>query len=117
MTGPILDPQEAFRMNMEQKMAFKGATCRGSYILGTECGRCERCDAERSKIKGNWTFVAGAGTIREADSTLNLAEVQAVNSLNRKDKTEREIISDLLAAIGRARISLESARVTIGRSL
>lgn len=25
---------------------FKGATCRGSYALGTACGRCERCKQE-----------------------------------------------------------------------
>jgi len=31
-------------------MAYKGATCRGSYALGTACGNCERCDEERIKM-------------------------------------------------------------------
>lgn len=27
--------------------AFKGATCRGSFVFGSACGNCERCDWER----------------------------------------------------------------------
>jgi hypothetical protein len=29
---------------------FKSPTCRGSYILGTACGRCEKCEWERSLL-------------------------------------------------------------------
>lgn len=29
---------------------FKHATCRGSYVLGTACGHCERCEEERNRL-------------------------------------------------------------------
>lgn len=59
---------------------FKGATCRGSYVLGTACGNCERCaqdpmrpvNANEMQIAGNhygnrdakyqhWDLVADTG--------------------------------------------------------
>jgi len=30
------------------KYPWKNATCRGSYALGTACGKCEACDYERA---------------------------------------------------------------------
>jgi hypothetical protein len=31
---------------------YKRAVCRGSYALGTACGRCERCEEERARLRG-----------------------------------------------------------------
>ena len=29
---------------------YKNATCRGSYLLRTACGKCEKCADERAKL-------------------------------------------------------------------
>ena len=35
--------------NRPPYQTFKGATCKGSYALGTACGTCEKCEWERSQ--------------------------------------------------------------------
>jgi len=35
-------------MNQRQ---FQRATCKGSYVLGTACGACERCAAELNSLE------------------------------------------------------------------
>jgi hypothetical protein len=40
-------------LDHRQPPVFKGATCKGSYALGTACGDCERCTWERNKLEGN----------------------------------------------------------------
>ena len=34
------------KLEPEALPVWKGATCRGSWILGTACGKCERCEWE-----------------------------------------------------------------------
>ena len=53
------------------------------------------------------------GTISRADRILNAAEVEAVHCLNTREQTERQIVSNLLTAISRARVELEYARIRL----
>lgn len=39
------------------------ATCRGSILLGTACGRCSRCDEERAKLTAKPKFSVKAETL------------------------------------------------------
>jgi hypothetical protein len=42
----LLNLKENKEAKMEERLIYKNAVCRGSYIFGTACGNCERCTEE-----------------------------------------------------------------------
>jgi hypothetical protein len=45
------------------RITFKKATCRGSLMMGSACGHCERCDWERQ----NFGFIARGNETQKAE--------------------------------------------------
>lgn len=50
VSRPLI-PTETDPKVKEGEWKFKGAVCRGSYLLDSACGRCERCEEELSKMQ------------------------------------------------------------------
>lgn len=45
-------------------MTYKNPVCRGSYVLGSACGRCERCEDERRRLA-----VSATGPLTDLSAT------------------------------------------------
>lgn len=50
-TGLVKGKPVCWGCNKEIDMTYKNVTCRGSYVLGTACGHCERCTDESNSEK------------------------------------------------------------------
>jgi hypothetical protein len=46
---------------------FKGATCRGTFVFGTACRRCERCEWEQKRMAAGEGSSLGAWLIPAED--------------------------------------------------
>lgn len=92
----------------EQQPEFKHAVCRGSYVLGTACGRCERCAwwrrthpdqtevpervfIKESEFASAWTGVQKA---RWLDSDKEYVSASLYESLERQYNDLAVIIND-----------------------
>lgn len=78
---------------------YKNAVCRGSYVLGTACGRCERCVEERAKL--------ATPTHRDAEpmTPQRLAFCESIQAALRGNRQHdaADVVSDLLAELRRHR--------------
>lgn len=55
---------------------YKNATCRGSYILGTACGKCERCADDAAGL-----ITAGPDKRKEENKKANAEVTKLVDSI------------------------------------
>ena len=55
---------DAERWRLAQAPTLTGKTCRGSIALGSACGRCSRCAAERARLKDSGPTIGADDTTR-----------------------------------------------------
>lgn len=58
---------------------YKGPICRGSYLLGTACGRCEKCEAERKQRHPSVLPHGGTSELGQEDAQATIARLTAEN--------------------------------------
>lgn len=69
---------------------YEGVTCRGSYKLGTACGKCERCTDEQNELLRLGPF---------KDHPVSIAEIKSGKSENAADWKPRDALVSLLREI------------------
>lgn len=64
---------------------FTKATCRGSYVFGTACGKCERCEYER-EYKDNTLIRQLLWVIAEKDEIMKVWNTTPLGQLEERVK-------------------------------
>lgn len=73
---------------------YKNPTCRGSYALGSACGKCERCADERAKME------ASGGLPEKKPKHI---DIRPGGLIGIKGETADRLIKEYLDAFNRAR--------------